>query len=66
MKRTKGGKGGHHFNGNGEKEMHAVSFIGDTVKLRLEAINKEASLMNCLANVVILTSFPQKGVRYNG
>ena len=33
---------------------HAVSFKRDTVTLRLEA-SKEASLMNCLVNVVILT-----------
>ena len=36
--------------------MHAVSFIRDTVlKLRLET-SKEASLINCIVNVSILSS----------
>ena len=37
--------------------LHAVSFIGDTVKLRLEA-SKEASLTNCLVNIIILIVVP--------
>ena len=36
-------------------EVHVISFIRDTVKLRLEA-SKKASLVKCLVNVVILTS----------
>ena len=36
-------------------DVHSVSFIRDTVKLRLEA-SKEVSLINCLVNVIILTS----------
>ena len=40
------------------KGLHAVYFIGDTVKLRLEASN-EASLINCSVNVAVtLTSCP--------
>ena len=38
-------------------EVHVISFIRDTVKLRLEA-SKKASLVKCLVNVVILTSCP--------
>ena len=41
-------------NGNG---LHTISFIRYTVKLGLEAF-KEASLINCLVNVDILTSCP--------
>ena len=45
--------------------LHAVSFIGDSVELRLIS-SSEVSLINCLVNVVNLSTSSCKGLLNSG
>ena len=46
--------------------VHVVSFIGDTDESVILETSKEAFLINCLVNVVIMTSGSHKGAPYDG